>query len=169
MSRPRPSGLALAALLGISACAAPGPYPSLAPRAIERELAAADEAPPSPALPDDPGLSERIRPLIEKAESGDAEFQAAIPAARAATGRAGSSGSDSWVEAQQAVSRAEAARALTTAALAEIDALALAEARSRALSPGDLERLREGVAQVQAIADRQQEAIRALEASLRGG
>jgi hypothetical protein len=155
---------ALAASLG--ACAEGGAYPSLAPRPMEAELAAADEAPRPPPLPDDPELQGRMMPLIAEARRGQAEFEVALPAARAAVARAGGAGSDGWVEAQQAVSRTEAARATTTGALADLDALTLAEARRRAVSESDLARMRAALAEIERIADRQHEAIAAMEESL---
>jgi hypothetical protein len=133
---------------------------------MEAQLAALDEAPPPPPLPDDPELQGRMTPLIAEARRGQAQFEAALPAARAAVARAGGAGSDSWVEAQQAVSRAEAARATTTGALADLDALTMAEARSRAVSESDLARMRAAVAEIQGIADRQHEAVAAMEAEL---
>jgi hypothetical protein len=135
---------------------------------MESALAATDDKPPAPALPDGPGLEARLDPFVAAARQGEAEFAAALAAARSAVGRAGAAGSDSWVEAQQALSRAEVARASTTAALADLDALTLAEARQRPLSPADIARLDRAVQEVQGIADSQQERIAALEARLSG-
>jgi hypothetical protein len=153
----------LAALLG--GCAAEGDYPSLAPRPVEKELAATDPAPPAP-LPDDPALAKRVAALAAEAQRGEAEFEAALPAARSAVAGAGAPGGESWVEAQQALSRLEAARRATVQALADLDALALAEAGKTSLSGADLERLRAAVAALQAIADRQHDQIAGLQARL---
>jgi hypothetical protein len=147
-------------------CAEEGPYPSLAPRPVEKALAEADVERPLPPLPDDPRLAEQVAALVAGARQGEAEFAAALPVAAGAVARAGGAGSESWVDAQQALSRAEAARATTVQALAELDALALAEANRRALSASDLERLAAATASVQALADRQHERLRALQASL---
>jgi ABC-type transporter Mla subunit MlaD len=149
----------------LAGCAAEGDYPSLEPRAVERELAEADPEPPAP-LPDDPALAERVAALTAEARRGDAEFETALPAARAAVAGAGSAGGESWIEAQQALSRLEAARGATAKALADLDALALAEARRRPLSGADLERLRAAVAALQEIADRQHDEMAGLRARL---
>ena len=153
--------LALSAL--VAGCADPGAYPSLAPRPIEAELAAADEAPPPPPLPDTPEVTARAAALAVEARSGVPAFEAALAVAERAVRGAGGPGSDSWVAAQQAVSRVEAARAVTTRALGELDAYSVAQATTRSLSPTDLERLAASLAEVQAISDRQSEAVNRLQ------
>jgi hypothetical protein len=158
--------LALVATALAAGCAAPGPYPSLAVRPAEREHAAdAEERRPAP-LPDDSDVAREIGRLAASAREGAAEFDRAARTAEARAARAGGRGSDSWVEAQQAVSRAEAARAATTRALAELDALALARAAAGGTSVGDLERLRAAIAEVQALADSQSERLRRLQRAL---
>lgn len=148
-------------------CAAEGDFPSLAPRPIERQLAQADIERPAAAVPDDPSIAERVQGFVAEARRGQAEFEAALPAARAAVGRAGAAGSESWVEAQQAVSRVEAARATITRALAELDAFASAATNGRRLSEADRTRLTGAVADVQAIADRQHRQLVELQERLR--
>jgi hypothetical protein len=159
--RPLFASLLLAA--AASACAPPGPYPSLAPRPIEKALADSDEAPPPPPLPDDAALPARMQALIDEARRGESDFAAALPSARAAAGKAGAEGSDSWIEAQQALSRVEAARAVTVGALADLDALILEQARDKGASDADLERMRVATAAVQEVADRQQAEIARLQ------
>jgi Meckel syndrome type 1 protein len=154
------------ALLAAPACAPEGPYPSLAPRPIEKAMADSEELPTPAAIPDDAGLPARIEALAEQARRGEAAYQSALPEARAAASSAGASGSDSWVEAQQALSRLEAARATTAGALADLDALALAVATARPLSPGDSERLDAATRQAQALADRQRAEIVKLQARI---
>ena len=156
------------ALIAIAAgCADPGPFPSLAPRPIEAELAAADEAPPPPPLPDTPEVTARAAELVAQARGGMPAFEAALGVAERTASGAGGPGSDSWVAAQQALSRVEAARAVTTRALGELDAYSVAQAATRSLSPADLERLAAAVAEVQDIADRQSEAVNRLQRALR--
>jgi hypothetical protein len=153
-------------LLAAAGCAAPGPYPSLAPRPAEKAYADdADERQPT-AQPDDPALAAGIDRLAAAATAGAAAFDSALPAAAAAAAAAGATGSDSWVEAQQAVSRLEAARAQTTAALADLDALAVERAKAGTLGPGDGERLRSAIAESQALADAQADRVARLEARL---
>jgi Meckel syndrome type 1 protein len=151
--------LVAVALLGASSCAPEGPYPSLAPRPIEKAMADSEELPAPTKVADDSGLPAKIQPLMTKTRHGETEYQAELPEAREAASRAGSSGSDSWVRAQQAVSRLEAARATTTSALADLDSLALAQARAGPISPADRERIDAAIREAQALADRQQAEI----------
>ena len=171
MRRPLPSLLwpfssALAGALAAAACAPPGPYPSLEPRPIEKALADTEELPAEAALPDDAGLPPRVAALLAQARTGSAEFDAALPEARSAAARAGAPESESWIEAQQALSRLEAASATTRKALADLDAFALAEEQVRRLSPGDIARLQEAVRSVQALADRQSEDVARIKATI---
>ena len=161
MARPgAPLAIVLAVLVA-SACAAPGPYPSLAPRPAEKLNPDADERRPTPQ-PDDPALAADIDRLAATARAGAAEFDAALPAAEAAAGAAGGTGSDSWIDAQQALSRLESARAQTTAALADLDRLAVERTSAGTLGENDRVRLQAAVAEVQALADAQSDRLRRL-------
>jgi hypothetical protein len=159
--------LAPSLLLALAGCAAEGDFPSLAPRPVESELPGADRAPPEVVVPDDPALPAGLQPFLAAARQGEAEFDRAVASARTAVGRAGAAGSDSWVEAQQAISRAEAARSATAKAIADLDAYAVAQAKAHPLSPGDLDRVREAAAQLQAISDAQAREIANLQGRLR--
>lgn len=134
---------ALIAMPILGACATQGSFPSLAPRAVERDLtggsapagcpgvvetAPAAPPPPPPPVNPDPQLGARTAELLAAARAGQQAFADALPAAEAAAARAGAAGSDSWVAAQQEISRLEAARARTVDALAELDALAIRRA-----------------------------------------
>jgi multidrug efflux pump subunit AcrA (membrane-fusion protein) len=154
----------LGALLG--ACAAPGPYPSLEPRPGEKAYAEGDPERVPTVQPDDASLGGEIARLTDEARAGDAAFGAALPAANAATGRAGTPGGESWVEAQQAISRVEAARVRTTSALAELDALAIARSNAGRLSPGDRERLEAAVRAIQTLSEAQAGRLSALRSRL---
>jgi hypothetical protein len=156
----------LVPLLVAAGCAAPGPYPSLAPRPAEKAYADdAEERKPTPQ-PDDPALAGEIDRLLAEAKSGAAEFDSAFPAAQAAAGKAGASGSDAWIEAQQALSRLESARARTTAALADLDRLGLERSSAGTLGEGDSERLRAATTEIQALADSQADRLQRLGESL---
>ncbi|MGZ8997427.1 MAG: hypothetical protein ACXW2T_01090 [Allosphingosinicella sp.] len=154
------------ALLLASACAPGGPYPSLAPRPIEKAMADSEEVPAQTEAPDDAGLPARIEALAAQARRGDAEYRAVLPEAREAAAKAGPSGSDSWIVAQQALSRLEAARSTTGSALADLDALAMAEASARPLSPADRERLNSATRDAEALAERQRSEIAKLQARI---
>ena len=166
-----PLAMLLPALAALAGCAEDGAYPSLAQRPAELEYAkeaAAVPAAPAPAT-DDPEVAERVAALTAEARAGESEFEAAFGPASAAVAKAGAAGSDSWVEAQQALSRVTAAQARTTRALADLDGFALSRAGEGPLSPADEERLRAGVEAAQAIANRQAERLARLEQSLSRG
>ena len=161
---------ALAILVPLAAaaagCAAPGPYPSLAPRPAEKAYAEdAEERKPTPQ-PDDPALAREIDRLLAEARAGGADFDSAFPAAQAKAGRAGAAGSDAWIEAQQALSRLETARARTTAALADLDRLGVERASAGTLGEGDAERLRAASEEAGALADAQADRLQRLGQSL---
>ncbi|MGZ8332225.1 MAG: hypothetical protein ACXWUZ_03630 [Allosphingosinicella sp.] len=159
--------LALLGPLALAAgCAAPGPYPSLAPRPAEKAYADdAEERKPTPQ-PDDPALAGEIDRFLAEAKAGAAEFDSAFPAARAAAGAAGAAGSESWIEAQQALARLEVARARTTAAGADLDRLAVERVGAGTLGESDSERLRAATAEIQALTDAQSDRLRRLGESL---
>jgi hypothetical protein len=162
----RPPLAILVPLLLAAGCAAPGPYPSLAPRPAEKAYAEdAEERKPTPQ-PDDPALAAEIDGLLAAGRTGAAEFDSAFSAAQRAASAAGGSGSDSWIEAQQALSRLETARARTTAAVADLDRLAVERTSAGTLGSGDSERLRSATAELQALTDSQADRLRKLGESL---
>ncbi|HEX9947266.1 MAG TPA: hypothetical protein VGA98_06980 [Allosphingosinicella sp.] len=167
MASPRASLAILIPLVAAAAgCAAPGPYPSLAPRPAEKAYADdAEERKPTPQ-PDDPALAREIDRLVAAARAGAAEFDSALPAAQRAAGRAGAAGGDSWIEAQQALSRLESARARTTAAIADLDALAVERASAGTLGTSDSERLRAATEELQALSAAQADRLQRLGESL---
>jgi hypothetical protein len=145
--------LALAALAG---CVAEDGFPSLAlrPAELNRSIEAPDR--PRTEIPSDPALRARIAALVDQARGGDRDFAAALGAAEAAVTRAGAAGSESWVEAQLAVSRLEATRTATSRALAELDQLALARAEA-ATNSEDFAAIETALADVEAVAAAQQQ------------
>ena len=148
----------LAAALSLAGCAAQGSFPSLAPRPAEQIDMSVEPVRPDPVVADDPALAERLAALIAEARAGWRAFEAeAGPAARAARGP-GPSGSESWVVAQQAISRLEAARARTMAAHADLDRLAL-ERQDQPTSPADRQAIEAAIAEAEAIAAREQERL----------
>ena len=113
----------------------------------------------------DPALRARIAELVALARRGERDFDAAFGAAQAAAGRAGAQGSESWIAAQEALSRLEAARAETTRALADLDRLAIDRA-DRATNAEDHSALLAGIAQAEAIASGQQSRLDRLRTAL---
>jgi hypothetical protein len=148
-----------------AACAPEGSFPSLAPRAVER-LSTEEPVRAEPAVPADPSLSGQVAQLLASARKGNADFQAELPAARASVARAGAAGSDDWVEAQQAVSRLEGARAETAAAVTQLDALSI-ERAARPTNAADFQALLGALEIAQSLADGQKAEIDRLQGQLR--
>jgi hypothetical protein len=141
----------LAALAGalLAGCVTEGPFPSLAPRPDER-LAIEEPVREAPSVADDPAVRARIAALLAEARQGDRTFEADYGAAARAGARAGPVGSNGWIEAQQALSRVEAARGRTGDAAAELHQLAL-ERADQPLSAADRQALDDAVAEADRI------------------
>ena len=159
---------AIGAVLAATGCATPsGPAPSLAPRAAEAIDPRIPVVSGGVVRPVDRALADRLAELIRLARAGEAAFVTAAGEAGRLAAAAGSPQSESWVVAQQALSAAVAARAPTTRALGDIDAIAAnALARQGGIAPGDLTAIEAAAAEVAAIDRRQAQAIEALEARL---
>jgi len=173
--------LAAPALLG--ACASQTGFPSLSPRAAEFERSgtplppclkpaqgapAAAAAAEAPAPADDPALASRIADLTGRARQGQADFSRLLTQARASARRAGASGSESWIAAQQDISRLQAARAPTVDVLAELDALSVARSADSATSAADRERVTAAAEEVRVLAAAQQAELDSLGGRLSG-
>jgi hypothetical protein len=117
------------------------------------------------ATPADPALRARVAELERQAAAGDREFAAALPAAEAAVAAAGPAQSDSWVTAQLAISRLEAARGGTMRALTELDRMAIERASAPTASE-DFAAIEAAIAAAQALAEEQQDRIEGLRARL---
>jgi hypothetical protein len=183
MVRPLLPLLAAASLT--AGCGSGGDFPSLAPRAVERELGnfppvtgpCRDAAPdsdgcyeagrdPEPAPPaDDPALADRINRLREGAEAGQSAFAGRVAAVRAAVERAGPQGSENWIAAQQGISRLEGDRAPVLEAVQALEILAV-ERAAEPTSAADRARVEEAALAVRAIAAEQQAIIDELSARL---
>lgn len=140
-----------------------GPYPSLQPRsaeAIDPRLPVAPLSSPAAVTAE---LTGRLDSLVEQARSGDSAFRPAMAQAERLASAAGTRQGESWVLAQQALSAATAARAPTTRALGDLDALAAGQLeQSGTISPADLAAVKEAAALVSSIARAQQERIDAV-------
>ncbi len=119
----------------------------------------------APIIAPDANLTRQISDFLGQARRGQAEYEARRPAARAATAAAGSAGSESWIEAQQALSRLEAARAPTVTALADLDELRVRRANIP-VNAGDFAALGAAIERADALARGQQEEIDRLRASI---
>jgi hypothetical protein len=156
----------LAAFLFVAGCSAAVDHPSLAQREVER-LSATEATPPPPppvAIPEDASLQERTAALVARARTADAHFNEALSAAHGAiSGSAGASpGSENWVQAQQALSRADTLRTPVTESLADLAAMQITAAQS-GLGADTSAALSTAISDVSAIDTNEREAIRALE------
>lgn len=120
--------LAAAASLLLAGCATQGPFPSLARRPAEDIDMSIEPAREAPAVAPDAALRARIEALTDALRSGDRRFDGDYSATAGAARSTGPRGSESWVIAQQAISRLEASRAQTMAALADLNQLRLERA-----------------------------------------
>lgn len=118
--------------LSVTACATGGEFPSLAPRPVER-LSFEEPVKVDPPVAADPALRSRAAALLAEARAGDAAYERAYADALARVRAAGAIGSDTWVQAQEAISRVEAARTTTTGALSDLDLL-ISEQSSEAVN-----------------------------------
>ena len=141
--------------------------PSLAPRAaelIDPRLPLPAEAPTSPV---DPALASKLGQLVAEGQEGGRSFDALVGQAEAQAAAAGPKQSESWIAAQQSLSGLEGARARTTTALAEVDAIASSRIESGAgLTPADLAAVEAASNELRAIADRQSATIDRIGAQL---
>lgn len=149
-------------LLALAGCAAPAGSPSLAPRPIERLSTAEPDAPAPPPPAVDPGADSRYAGIVTDARTGDAGFARELVPAKAAVAqaRAAEPGSDPWTAAQLALTRLDAARAPTDAALAALEA----ERTGGAFDPAALAAAQDAV---DTIDGRERGAVAALAAGLR--
>lgn len=147
--------------LGLAACAATSATePSLARRPaelIDPRLPLPADVPSGPV---DPALASRLGELVAQGNEGGRTFDALVGQAEALANAAGPRESESWILAQQAQSGLEAARAKTTAALSEVDAIASARIQSGAgLTPADLGAVEAVSNELRAVTDGQNATI----------
>jgi hypothetical protein len=155
----------LVAGLTMSACVPQGEFPSLAMRPAERLISTEAPARPQPVVPSDPALRQRIAEFQRLAAEGARAFDATFGTTATAVGAAGGEASESWVEAQQAVSRLETTREPTTRALAELDRLAIGRANVPT-NAADYAAVEAAIASVAVVAAGQQRRIDGLKSRL---
>jgi hypothetical protein len=158
----------LLTFLVLSACSAPGgPYPSLQPRAAEAIDPRVPVPRPMNQRPVAAALASRLAALVGQAHSGDAAFDAAASQAERLAAAAGAPQSDSWMEAEEALSAAIAARKATAMALSDIDELGGDALQTNAgIAPKDLAAIRSAAAEVGALDQRQAARIDAIQRRL---
>ena len=145
-----------------TACARPdiGPEPSLAPRAAE----AID---PRVAIPSDmpmgtvdPALARRLAALVGETNAALPAFNDRLGEAERLAAAAGPATSESWIAAQQSLSRLIEQHGATTRIAADIDALAAIRlTEQRWLAPADRQAIADAAGQVAVLSDAQADAI----------
>ena len=151
-------------LLLLSACASGNAPPSLLPRAAEAIDPRIPVVKPMNDQPVDPALAAHLTELVTQARSSDAAFQPAAAEAQRLAEVAGAPQTETWIAAEQALSRAIASRDATVHALGDIDALGGSRLQANTgLAPNDLEAIKNAGAEVGAIDDRQARMIKAIQ------
>ncbi len=158
------TALAALPLLLVGGCATRGEFPSLAPRPVE-QLAFEEPIKVDPPVAADPALRARAAALLANARAGDAAFEAAYADALPVVRAAGPADSDSWVQAQEAISRVEAARVGTTTAVAELDLL-VAERSDDPVNDAVWTEIAEARTAATALAENQLQRLQGLRASV---
>jgi hypothetical protein len=151
----------------LAGCVAQDGFPSLALRPAENEVLAEDPVHPAVEVASDAALRGRISELQRQAAEGNRAFDATLGAAEAAVSAAGPAQSDSWIEAQQMLSRLENTRAPTTRALSDLDQLAIQRAAEPTNSE-DFATLDAAINSVEQITAGQQQRMDRLRARLGG-
>lgn len=134
--------------------------PSLAPRAaeaIDPRVPIPEKIPTGPA---DPALIDTIDKLVAEARGGVPAFEAREGEAARLAAAAGPVSSESWVAAQQSLSRLVEQFGVTTRVAADIDALASSRLKSNHwIKPADQQAIGSASAAVAAIGEPQAAAI----------
>jgi len=117
--------------------------------------------------PADASLTARLAELVAAAHSGDGAFEAAAAEARRLAATAGAQQSESWIAAEEALTRAIAARDATARALGDIDSLGGDRLQANdGMAPNDLAAIQRASAEVGAIDERQSRTVKAIQATL---
>jgi len=152
----RPVLLLTILLTGACSTAISGPEPSLAPRAAE----AIDPRVPIPGTvpigPVDEALASKLDDLVGQARAGVPLFEARQANAERLAAVAGPMASESWVAAQQALSRLVDQYGVTSRTAADIDGLAASRLHGQHwIRPADQRAIAAAAAEVAAISNPQ--------------
>ena len=159
----------LLTVLMLTACSTSsgGRYPSLQPRAAEEIDPRLQPVKPMNDRPVAPALAAKLAALVDAAHGGDAAFAPAAAEAERLAASAGAPQSEGWIEAQEALSAAIAARKPTALAQADIDALGATALQTQGgIAPNDLKAIDSAAAEVSAIARVQTDRIDAIQKRL---
>ena len=112
-------------------------------------------------------LAGQLAALVSQARSGDAAFGPAAAEAQRLATSAGAPQSESWIAAEEALSRAVAAKEATARALGDIDSLGGDRLQTNSgMAPSDLAAVQQASAEVFAIDQRQSETIKSIQTAL---
>ena len=151
-------------LLALAGCATGGEFPSLAPRPVE-QLSFEEPVRVDPPVAADPALRARANAFVAAARGGERAFETSYGEALPRVRSAGAAGSDSWVQAQEAISRVEASRAITSSALADLEVW-LTEISAQPVNAELWAEIEQDRAAIAALADAQTRRLNALRASI---
>lgn len=154
--------LAVSLVLALAACSSPrvGPEPSLAPRPAEAIDPRVPVPGDIPAGTVDAALARQLDELVAQIRAGAPAFDAQEAEATRLAAGAGPESSESWVAAQQALSRLVEQFGNTTRAAADIDALASARLEGKHwIAPADQAAIAAAASTVAAISEPQAAAI----------
>lgn len=141
--------------------------PSLAPRAAESIDPRLPIPDPVPTGSVDATLAQRLRELVGAAQSGVSPFNAQEGEATRLAAAAGPMASESWIAAQQALSRLVERHGVTTRAAGDIDALAGNRLEGQHwIRPADREAISAAAAEVGSINEAQSGVIQRLTSQL---
>jgi len=161
------SSISIGSLLLLAGCASSNAPPSLLPRPAEAIDPRVEVVRPMNDRPVNAELASRLAALVGQARDGDAAFGPAAAQAQRLASAAGAPHSESWIAAQEALSRAVAAKNATARALGDIDSLGGDRLQTNGgLAPSDLAAVKQASAEVSAIDQRQFEEIKAIQAAL---
>lgn len=134
----------LALILALSACGATSTTePSLAHRPAENIDPRVPVPNDIPSAVADAGLSTQLAALVASARSGVAEYERRASETRSLADRAGPMASESWVSAQQSLSRLVEQQGVIARAAADVDKIAADRLQGNGwLSPADQAQIR---------------------------
>ena len=151
-----------------SGCSSPGgPYPSLQPRAAERIDPRVPIEKPMNNRPPNAAMTAQLQALVEEARGGEPAFDSAAGEAERLAASAGARESESWIQAQEALTAAVAARKPVATALGDIDEMGARALQTQGgIAPNDLAAIDRAAREVAAIDQKEAETVKAIQSRL---
>jgi hypothetical protein len=159
--------LLLALPLSAACSITTSPEPSLAPRAAEAIDPRLPIPTEGPAGTVDPALANRLSALVAEVRQAMPAFEAQEARASRLAAAAGPVASESWIAAEQALSRLIEQHGAATRAAADIDALAASRLEGqRWIAPADRNAITAAASDIASVSTRQAEAIDRIKSQL---